>query len=227
MGPSSSNFVNCAFVGNSALKGGGLYGLNGAGVTLQNCTFNDNTSPHGSGLTVEYNGSLQCNNSIIAFGTGAEAIAVGENSSATLSCTDIYGNAGGDWVGYIAPQENANNNFSADPMFCNDWPGDLRLHEQSPCAPGAGVCGQVGTHGVGCGPSCCVLRGDIDHEGGTVTISDLVYLINYMFQSGPEPFCMEEANLDSSPDGLADISDLIYLVDFMFRGGPPPGPCPE
>ena len=39
--------------------------------------------------------------------------------------------------------------------------------------------------------SCCVIRGDIDHSGGAspIDISDLVYLIDYMFSNGPPPPC--------------------------------------
>ena len=75
----------------------------------------------------------------------------------------------------------------------------------------------------------------VDYDGGDVIdISDLVYLVDYMFTGGPAPQCWEEANVDGSGpinpplDGPADIdiSDLVYLVDFMFTGGPPPAPCP-
>ncbi len=70
--------------------------------------------------------------------------------------------------------------------------------------------------------SCCVIRGDINRSGG-VDISDLTYLISYMFEAGPPPNCEEEADLDLN--GLIDISDLTYLIDYMFVGGAPPPPC--
>ncbi|MCK4607493.1 MAG: thrombospondin type 3 repeat-containing protein [candidate division Zixibacteria bacterium] len=75
--------------------------------------------------------------------------------------------------------------------------------------------------------ACCRLRGDINHDGALpIDITDLVYLINYMFLDGPEPPCMEEAdvNADGAVD-VIDIADLVYLIDYMFRGGPPPQPC--
>ena len=54
-----------------------------------------------------------------------------------------------------------------------------------------------------------------------VDISDLVYLVDYMFTSGAEPIYPKwRANI--SGDYSYDISDLVYLVDYMFIGGLPP-----
>lgn len=63
--------------------------------------------------------------------------------------------------------------------------------------------------------------GDIDHAGDGVTISDLVYLVDYMFLGGPPPPILEAADVDGS-GGPIDIADLVYLVDYMFNGGPAP-----
>ncbi len=72
---------------------------------------------------------------------------------------------------------------------------------------------------------CCVgLADDPDGSGSGPDISDLVYLVNYMFSGGPPPPCEEEADFDGSGSG-PDISDLVYLVGYMFGGGPPPLPC--
>jgi hypothetical protein len=75
--------------------------------------------------------------------------------------------------------------------------------------------------------SCCDIRGDVDHNGGPspIDISDLVYLVDYMFTGGPAPICLEEGNVDANGVTPIDISDLVYLVDFMFTGGPGPVPC--
>jgi hypothetical protein len=73
--------------------------------------------------------------------------------------------------------------------------------------------------------SCCVgIRGNIDGDGGdNIDISDLVYLVDYMFSGGLAPTCMEEADLNG--DEAIDISDLVYLVDYMFTGGSAPLVC--
>ncbi|MDF1545422.1 MAG: hypothetical protein P1R58_10000 [bacterium] len=75
--------------------------------------------------------------------------------------------------------------------------------------------------------TCCSIRGDVDHSGDMVQISDLVALVKYLFiyDSGFVPPCPEEANVDGL-SGTADLSDLIYLIDYMFHGGAPIPPCP-
>jgi len=66
------------------------------------------------------------------------------------------------------------------------------------------------------------LCGDVDGDGGDgPDISDLVYLVSYMFDFGPPPPYPELADVDGSGGNL-DIADLVYLVDYMFMSGPPP-----
>ena len=82
---------------------------------------------------------------------------------------------------------------------------------------------------------CCIppMRGNIDMDPlDQIDISDLVYLVDYMFTGGPAPPCWPEANVDCSDDGNGvegpediDISDLVYLVDYMFNQGPTPCRC--
>ena len=76
-------------------------------------------------------------------------------------------------------------------------------------------------------PSCCVgIRGNVNGDvGETIDISDLVYLVDFMFTGGPSPVCLFEANVDGDIGDTIDISDLVYLVDFMFTGGPQPPTC--
>lgn len=80
--------------------------------------------------------------------------------------------------------------------------------------------------------SCCLLRGDINHDGVGPDIADLVYMVNYMFNGGPLPPCEDPVGssyfpeCDVNADGAApDIADLVYLVNYMFNGGPAPVPC--
>ncbi len=72
---------------------------------------------------------------------------------------------------------------------------------------------------------CCQNRGDTDHSGGPPDISDLVYLVTFMFNGGPQPPCPEETDVNGDWSDH-DISDLVYLVTYMFSGGPPPVACP-
>ena len=76
------------------------------------------------------------------------------------------------------------------------------------------------------GQYCCVIRGDVNHDGASVIdISDLTYMVAYMFVGGPDPVCLME--LDVTGSGLPpDISDIVYIVAYMFAAGPAPVPCP-
>jgi hypothetical protein len=93
---------------------------------------------------------------------------------------------------------------------------------------GTAVPGWDGPHCFEIG-GCYQIVGDINHSGSGPDISDLVYLVTYMFQSGPAPSCMEpnggEANINGDSAG-PDISDLVYLVTYMFQSGPAPVACP-
>jgi PKD repeat protein len=75
--------------------------------------------------------------------------------------------------------------------------------------------------------SCCQgIRGNIDGDPlEEINIADLVYLVSYMFQNGPEPTCMKEANVDGDIFEQIDIADLVYLTSYMFQGGPEPAIC--
>jgi hypothetical protein len=65
---------------------------------------------------------------------------------------------------------------------------------------------------------CGDINGD---QGELLDIADLVWLTDYMFNSGPEPPDMRAADMDAS-GGVIDIADLVVLVDYMFSGGPYP-----
>jgi hypothetical protein len=53
-----------------------------------------------------------------------------------------------------------------------------------------------------------------------VTLSDIVYLINYLFKGGatPNPIGSADVNYDES----VNLNDIIYLINYLFKSGPPP-----
>ncbi|MFQ6002909.1 MAG: dockerin type I repeat-containing protein [Candidatus Zixiibacteriota bacterium] len=63
------------------------------------------------------------------------------------------------------------------------------------------------------------LAGDVNVDG-RVDVADVVYLINYLFISGPAPFLFEAA--DVNLDQIIDSADVVYLLNYLFIGGPPP-----
>ncbi len=77
--------------------------------------------------------------------------------------------------------------------------------------------------------TCCSgFRGNVDGDGvDQITVSDLSYLVDYLFKAGPQPPCPEEGDVDGSEGGGPDVADLSYLVDYLFRSGPQPPDCPN
>jgi hypothetical protein len=61
--------------------------------------------------------------------------------------------------------------------------------------------------------------GDADGSG-SVDIDDVVYLIAYIFTSGPEPSPLNAGDVDGSC--AIDIDDVVYLIAYIFTGGPAP-----
>jgi len=90
--------------------------------------------------------------------------------------------------------------------------------------------------GNGTGPGWTMFRHDLRHSGNfygfvsfipgdangdnSVTISDVVYLINYLYYSGPAPNPLEAG--DANCDSTIDLLDVVYLINYLFKGGPPP-----
>lgn len=79
---------------------------------------------------------------------------------------------------------------------------------------------------------CCVgIRGNVDGitgPAGDVDVSDLTFLVAYLFSDGAAPPCVDEGNVDGvvGSAGPIDVADLTYLVAYFFQGGPTPSPCP-
>ena len=146
--------TGCLFEGNNALYGGGgVAVLERSSANLTNCTFSGNTSPNGPGGGVYCGGmsSASLDNCIVAFSWAGEALYWdGSGEEPVLGCSDLYANAGGDWVGAIADQYGVNGNICADPLFCDTTTGDFSLNSDSPCLD-ADSCGTIGAYGQGCG----------------------------------------------------------------------------
>jgi hypothetical protein len=58
---------------------------------------------------------------------------------------------------------------------------------------------------------------NVDNE---VNVSDVIYLINFLFKGGPAPSFLDCA--DANGDTQVNVSDVIYLINFLFKGGPSP-----
>ena len=67
------------------------------------------------------------------------------------------------------------------------------------------------------------LCGDTDFSR-VINILDVVYLINHIYKSGPDPQPMESADVNN--DTRINILDIVYLLNNIYKDGPEPV-CPS
>jgi hypothetical protein len=111
------------------------------------------SAPGGAAARVWMDCAPSFDNSILAFGEFGAAVFCMGGGSATLTCCDLFGNAGGDWVGCLSGQLEVSGNLSADPLFCAPGEGNLHLRKDSPCAefsPPNPECSLIGAYPVEC-----------------------------------------------------------------------------
>ncbi len=145
-------FEMCTFWGNSAHTGAAIYS-DFCQLVIANCTLYGNAASEGGGIY-----ALRCNstieNTIIAFSTQGEGVLPSAGSTVEFACTDLYGNAGGDWIPEISSSYGVDGNISEDPIFCDAQNADFHLAEDSPCAPFSPPnpeCDLIGAWPVACG----------------------------------------------------------------------------
>lgn len=92
-----------------------------------------------------------------------------------------------------------------------------------------GTGGQASVVGLSKGSSFYVKQGYVhtasfvhgdDNCDGKISVSDVVWEINYLFKGGPPP-CPYEVG-DVNCDLKKSVSDVVYLINYLFKGGPPP-----
>jgi hypothetical protein len=60
-----------------------------------------------------------------------------------------------------------------------------------------------------------------DSNGDSLlNMSDLVYMVNYLFKGGTPPTPLQAGDLNC--DSKTSLTDLFYLINFFFKSGPPP-----
>ena len=64
--------------------------------------------------------------------------------------------------------------------------------------------------------------GDLNNNGTGPDVSDMTFLVDYLFRGGSAPTYETAGNVDGQPGSGITVGDLTYLVDFLFRGGPEP-----
>jgi len=171
-------FNNCTFERNTALAGGvvwiwranvrctgslcvdnwaddcgGVFDVLAGGLVVLDCTLHVNgAGGYAGGIAVRQSVFVLAR-TIISHGTSGEAVYRFGPLAPTIRCCDLYGNAGGDWLGTVACYGGIAGNFSEDPVFCDRENGDFHLAENSPCLPENNSCGVlIGALDQGCGP---------------------------------------------------------------------------
>jgi len=203
---SGATLLNCVFLNNSATELGGAVSIDGGSPLLSGCVLHDNVAGDGgaiaatsstfdiNGSTIAYNtatnvggagvalfgtSSVDIDNTIIAFGQGGGSVYTDGSGSATMTCSDVFGNVGGDYISFLSGMNGSDGNFSEDPVFCDASGRDLGLGECSPCVDAPG-CEQVGALGVGCGGRRWTVPDDYETVGealGAAAPCDTVFVL--------------------------------------------------
>jgi len=72
-------------------------------------------------------------------------------------------------------------------------------------------------------PCPAAMMGDANNDGA-ITSADIIYLVIYVFRSGPEPLPVRLAG-DADCNRRITSADIVYLAAYIFRSGPVPCPC--
>ena len=107
--------------------------------------------------------------------------------------------------------------------------GETGVYSWMPGPTDIGIFVVVANITDGSAASQCVFQVDIADENccpgdanytGAVDVGDAVFLINYIFKSGPAPKVMNWA--DPNADCQVNVGDVVYLINYIFRSGSAP-----
>lgn len=167
----------------------------------------------------------------------------GSPANLTIGPDDIAYAAAGGWVsdGFVYTFDAATRtplHTSTNPLVVDSGCTMVVAYQDSTCLVGgfADIIRRIDSSGsgvqafsLGDGPVHAAVQyipGDVNGDFDGPDISDLVYLVTYMFSGGQAPpWPSWRANVNGDFIG-PDISDLVYLVAHMFSGGPPPKSAP-
>ena len=142
---------------------------------------------------------------------------------------DVWGNTFENYGGYAQAGQN---DISTDPLFVDSANENFHLQKYSPCIDAGNPAddfslepqpngGRINQGNYGNTPEATVsyICGDANSDR-KVSISDVVYLISYLFKGGAAPKYLEAG--DANGDGSVTLADIVYLINYLFKQGPPP-----
>jgi hypothetical protein len=151
------DIVNCEFYNNTASlqnsqqAAGGAICCLASSPLIRNCTMHLNYADSGGGIYVNNSALPDIENCIISSSRKGRAIACAPSLALSVSCTNIFGNFGGDWVGCLLNKQLINGNQAADPLYCQPNAPNLTLKSTSPCLAVNNSCAElIGANGLGC-----------------------------------------------------------------------------
>ncbi len=154
-------------------EGGGLYAI-GSSPRLISCTLDRNLALiHGGGIYAGEASMVEVTQSIVYGSPAGEGIYgdVGV-SGINITCSDVYGNATGDYGGGISDQTGVNGNISQDPLMCSHTGDTYGISDNSPCTPDRNSCGVLmGAEWIECHYQA-VLNVAADGSGDYLTIRE-------------------------------------------------------
>lgn len=156
----STTKTRCLFARNTATQGGAIWG-NGYNEELSiSCTYYANGSTVGGAIYARpgYGSPVTLIDTVISDCPSGEAVRALAGVVVQASCSNLFGNAGGDWVGTLGPLYGMNGNFSENPCYCSPETDEFTLCADSYCLPDNhpwGCSQLVGAYGEGCAECSC------------------------------------------------------------------------
>ncbi len=203
--------------------GGGIYLANPDAVhtlvhdnTIVNCS-----SGNDGGGGICFGGvSLDTAYNNIVVGCTGNGIWAANTSDCFFDYNCLFNNSPADYEGVPI----GSNEIYVDPMFVGGSPFSYQLSANSPCVDAGNPDNLFddpdgSRSDIGAFPPASALPGDADGNA-VISISDAVYLLNFIFANGPVP--VAPGTGDANCDGRCNVSDPVYLISHIFLGGPAP-----
>jgi predicted outer membrane repeat protein len=176
------HLVRCTLVTNDAAWDAGAVGVLDGRVELDHCTLSGNAAIDSLAGGVGARGALAevaLDGTIVAFSRAGCAVRCEGEAQVSVAGCDLFGNAGGDYLGCIADLLGTAGNLSADPRFCHQGGREFMLDASSPCATRIDIeHDRIGAWSVGC-----------DRDGERAEVTEVVEGASLRLgPSHPNPF---------------------------------------
>ena len=234
------SILNCDFVISSSDQYYGLIVLRQNDpnpISLEICHNNLHATTPGNGIEVSVvaSGTIS-NNTLVGFGKGifvANQNSIDIRNNIFTNCTGVAIEASTAIADYNAFWQNGANyagtqpgphDISADPLFVDPANGDYSLMCNSPCIDMGDPASEVFSgKRIDIGAfeyEYVVGNATASYGDNAINISDIVFLINYIFIGGTAP-CPVGAGMADCDDAIT-ILDAVHLVSYLFANGAPP-----